>query len=142
MKLSLSLLTCLLFLLHLVHSAPLYVDRADEDDQYLPCPECFDSDYDKRVKMMSVWARNGMPLSILYLKTKPNPVQAPLILPYRASPSTRGGYNSKIYQANMNKPKQAAAPMPMRRQSVVLPQLFVTYGFDNKKPFIDQRGVL
>lgn len=164
----------LLFLLHTSLAASAYlpsiVDRIEADnlleDQYLNCPDCEPrlnqyQENNKRVKMMSVWARNGMPLSILYLKTKPNaalqreeiyPINtAPVLLPYRSNPSTRG-FNSKLYQAaSLGKPKPVLSPAqakqlqqtgsgtPMRRQSVVLPQMFLTYGFDNKKPFMERK---
>lgn len=162
-------LLSLLLLLHTTLVASVYLpsilDRVEADnlleDQY--CPDCeprTNQDSAKRVKMMSTWARNGMPLSILYLKMKPNtapqreelyPVNTPLVLPYRSNPSTRG-FNSKVYQAaSLGKPKPVLSPAqakqlqqtgsgtPMRRQSVVLPQMFLTYGFDNKKPFIERK---
>lgn len=144
----LCLMSLLLVFTSWAAAAPAYLPpKLETDDQYLSCPECYGArlspDYAKRVKMMSVWARNGMPLSILYLKTKPNTESQskenfqPLLLPYRANPSTRGGYNSKQYQANLSKPK-LVQPTAMRRQSVVLPQMFLTYGFDNKKPFLER----
>ncbi|KAI5745649.1 hypothetical protein M8J76_013110 [Diaphorina citri] len=174
---ALLVISCLLCLLHTALAASAYLpsmidrleaenllDRLETENQYHSCPECeprFNPDHAKRVKMMSVWARNGMPLSILYLNSKPNtgpqredvyPMNvAPVLLPYRSNPSTRS-FNSKIYQAaSLGKPKpilssaqakqlqQTGSGIPMRRQSVVLPQLFVTYGFDNKKPNLMER---
>lgn len=136
-------------------------ENAILEDHYISCPECYNIDNAKRVNIVRTWARSGMPLSILYLKTKPNNSQhkeelyglnsPPVPLPYRASPSTRG-FNSKLFQAaSLMKSKSNVAPpqakmlsqplmssnLPIRRQSVVLPQLFVTYGFDNKKTAIE-----